>query len=116
MKKYLLFALMVATVAASQVANGKMNAAPKDSTVNVSDEWTYKEVPCYNSNGVRWMYATVEVAIKRTSGGYIYKARMTGYDYRNDDWFPVTKGNYKCGDKVFKYRVYQWETYSYFNL
>lgn len=116
MKKILIFAFLVAAIAISQVANGKMNAAPKDTTFNVSDEWTYKVVPCYDSDGVRWMYESVEVAMKSTSGGYLYKARICGYDYRNNEWYTVTKGNYRCGDKVFKYRVYQFQCYRYFNL
>ena len=115
MKKILLFALMVTAIATiSQVANGKKNAEPKNTSINISDEWTHKATRGYDGYG-NYIHE-IEAMIKSTPSGLIIKARMTGFRYDNDEWFSVTKGNYKCGENTYKYRVYQWESYLYFNL
>ena len=115
----MLFAVMMSAFTLFQTPQSKINASSKDYdyTLSLSDEWSIIEVPCYDEYGRRYGYATAQVAMRRTSNGYEYKARKNGFRYNNDEWFPVRRGNYRCGDMTCHFKVEQWGEFTfYFNL
>lgn len=74
-------------------------------------------VPSYDQYGRCFMFATVQVrVIPTTNGGHRVIARMTGYRYDEDEYFPVEEGIFDCDGLICHYKLVQWNVTSYFNI